>query len=305
MAGWSGQGPSAIAIGLLAGLSGQNSYAVAIGSDAGLNTQGSAAVAIGLVAGQSLQGANAVAIGNSAGQTGQASNAIAIGNKAGLLQSAPSIILNAGGLSGATADYGITGFFVHPVRPVDISANASGYYPVSYKSSTNEIVYHSTESAFKGYVAGGFECNTTSTDVISIAAPVTFTSVKRSVGGITLGSPATQISLPVVGLYEITSILQCGLTGTTVNSIVSAWHSLNGLTGTTGQMETGVRSLYVTDSSGSILTTSTVLQTMATTDYAQLNVVATEDATILTTGTTFGDAQSNCPAVFTTVKLIG
>jgi hypothetical protein len=304
MAGWSGQSPSAIAIGLMAGLSGQNQYAVAIGSDAGLNTQGSAAVAIGLVAGQSLQGANAVAIGNSAGQTGQASNAIAIGAYAGITQSAASIILNAGGLSGATADNGITGFFVNPVRTVDISANASGYYPVSYKSSTNEIVYHPV-TTFKGYVAGGFECNTASTTVTSTAAGVTFTSVKRPVGGITLGSSATRITLPVVGLYEITSILQCGLGSVPNPTVISAWHSLNGLTGTAGQMETGVRSLYVTDSSGSILTTSMVLQTSSTSDYAQLNVVATANASLLTTGTTFGNAQSTCPAVFTTVKLIG
>ena len=189
---------------------------------------------------------------------------------------------------------------------MNISSNASGYYPISYKAATKEIVYHSTESAFKGYVAGGFECNTLSVLVTDSDTPVTFTSPKRCVGGLGLSAtPGTNIILPVVGTYEVTSILQCGLTaGSPASSVISAWHSLNGLTGIPGQMETGVRSLYVTNSSGSILTTSMMFQTAIPNEYVQLHVAGTT-AALQTKGGSFGGTPSTNPAVFTTVKLVG
>jgi hypothetical protein len=265
-------------------------------------------IAIGSGAG-ATQANNNVAIGYKAGYLQSAGSSIAIGAYAGVTQTASSIILNAGGLAGATMDGGITGFFVSPVRSVDISANAAGYYPISYKSDTRELVYNPV-GAFKGYVAGVIECNpgpgatSSSVTVTNIATPVTYLAVSQQVGGITFTTGTTGqagIILPVTGLYEVTSILQCDVSGSPTN--VTAWHSQNGVA-----PPTGARTVSVSSAGTSILTTSHMFRTVAPNEYVQLMITtsgtgATAQLTSLTRA--YGGITTTDPAVMTTVKLVG
>lgn len=95
----SGQGRTAIAIGVEAGFIAQQANAVALGTGAGHSTQGANATALGYSAGRVTQGSNAVSVGSLAGQTNQGSKAIAIGDLSGYSQQsddAISIGANAG-----------------------------------------------------------------------------------------------------------------------------------------------------------------------------------------------------------------
>jgi hypothetical protein len=155
-AGQTTQGARAVAIGVLAGATTQGSRCVAIGNTAGQTAQLTGAVAVGQIAGNANQGVNAVAVGNSAGettqgtsavavgvlagQTTQGANAVAIGNLAGQTnQFAGSICLNA---SGVAVNPAAAGFFVNPIRNVDVTN------VVGYNTGTSEVTYFDETNLF-------------------------------------------------------------------------------------------------------------------------------------------------------------
>jgi Concanavalin A-like lectin/glucanases superfamily len=169
-AGAVSQGTYAIGIGTYAGYNTQGAYSVVIGGQAGQNTAGAQSVligynagfnsnnanvvAIGSYAGTQYQGQGAVAVGSNAGANYQANNAIAIGNSAGVVQSAPSIILNA---SGSTLnDGGVTGFFVKPTR--NDTSNVGNV--VMYNTTTGEHTYSNTISISGNITTANIVANT-------------------------------------------------------------------------------------------------------------------------------------------------
>ena len=152
-AGLDAQGQNAVAMGFAAGLDAQGTNAVAMGNAAGLDTQGQNAVAIGYLAGNSSQGTNALAMGNAAGNSNQGNSAVAIGNYAGFTgqgknaialgyysgryyQPPYSIVFNAS--SSKDVNAGGTGFFVKPLRNVNVSGIAT---VVHYNDYSGELTY--------------------------------------------------------------------------------------------------------------------------------------------------------------------
>jgi hypothetical protein len=270
---------------------------IAIGSGAGALQSTSGVVAIGNNAGYSQSGLEGIAIGYNAGyyQSNNADRAIAIGAYAGQSQTASSIILNAAGAIGATTDSGVAGFFVKPIRAISTTT----LNPVCYNILTNEVVYNTAAvPLFTGYVAGVFEA-TSDFAVTSSVSSITYDTLIISTGGLALGSPSTNIVLPVVGIYEITSILQCSTAGSPTT--ISAWHFLyNGSTTT----ETSSRTVTVTSGEVTILTITSMVQTVNVTDYVGLQVYTPANATIDTT-TVGSTPNTTNPAVITTIKRVG
>jgi hypothetical protein len=270
---------------------------IAIGNGAGAQQSTSGVIAIGNNAGYSQSGLDAIAIGYNAGyfQSNTATSAIAIGSYAGQSQTAASIILNAKGSIGATTDGGAAGFFVNPVR----GAGVTYLYPMCYDVSRSEILYNTSTNypLFKGYVSGVFEAIDPSIPVSSTVSAVTYDTLTVSTGGLALGSPSSHIVLPVVGIYEITSILQCS-TGGSLPTTISAWHIVNGSTLTTA------RRVTVSSGVSTILTVTTMIQTANITDYVSLQIYSPGTASLNTT-TVGSSPNPTIAAVVTTVKLVG
>lgn len=114
---------------------------VHVGLGAGDFNQGDEAIAIGYQAGQTNQQTCAIAIGSNAGNTEQGQYSIAIGYaRLGEAnhQVANSISIDATGGDLDTPTQ--SGFFVKPVRNVDVESLTEAYVPVFYNSTTGEIV---------------------------------------------------------------------------------------------------------------------------------------------------------------------
>ena len=228
-------------------------------------------------------------------QSTNADRAIAIGAYAGQSQTASSIILNAAGAIGATTDGGVAGFFVNPIRAI----SGATLNPICYDISRNEIVYNTAAiTPFTGYVAGVFEA--TSDPVVSAGVlSITYDTLSISTGGLALASPSTNIVLPVVGIYEITSILQC-TTASSTPVTISAWHFLfdGSLTQTTARTVTLTAGVDVT------LTITSMVQTLAITNYVGLQAYSLGTVTLNTSTVGISPSTVN-PAVITTIKRVG
>ena len=269
---------------------------IAIGTGAGAQQTTSSVIAIGTNAGYAQYGLEAIAIGYNAGyfQSTNADRAISIGAYAGQSQTASSIILNAAGAIGATSDFGRAGFFVNPIRAISTTT----LNPICYDISSNEILYNTVITPFTGYVAGVFEVTSDPTVTDPNILSITYDTLAISTGGLALPSPSTNIVLPVVGLYEITSVLQCSAASTTT---ISAWHFLFDGSTTT---RTSARKVTVTPGEFTTLTVTSMVQTVAITNYVGLQVYSPNTVTLETT--TVGiSSDPTIPAVITTVKRVG
>ena len=139
------QHPKAIAIGHKSGCDEQGESSIAIGDSAGCIKQGKDALSIGKDSGRCYQSVGAIAIGAYSGKGDDLNNkqgeySIAIGYKAAWVsQYKNSIILDASG-TGEIETSNI-GFFVNPVREINIGESVDRLRDLKYDIDTHEIIH--------------------------------------------------------------------------------------------------------------------------------------------------------------------